>query len=128
MKPPPGLLVGIGTRINTSHAERLNNTLRGQPARLTRRTQNGPHRSGLLQKGLHLRRDLYNWVHPHGSLRGFTPAMALSLADQVWSIVEYVCHPVHVSDLQRDMGSEERDATHKSVLDCRLRRKALPIS
>ncbi len=120
--------LGIGTRINTSHIERLNGTLRGQQARLTRRTQNGSRRSDLLQKGLHLWRDLYNWVRPHGSLLGCTPAMALGLADHVWSVVEYVCHPVHVSDLQRDLWAEQRNAAQESALDCGSRKKVLPIS
>lgn len=120
--------LGIGTRINTSHIERFNGTLRGQQARLTRRTQNGSRRSDLLQKGLHLWRDLYNWVRPHGSLRGCTPAIALGLADHVWSIVEYVCHPVHVSDLQRDIWAEERNVAQESALDRHLRKKVLPTS
>ena len=120
--------LGIGTRINTSYIERLNGTLRGQQARLTRRTQHGSRRSDLLQKGLHLWRDLYNWVRPHGSLRGCTPAMALGLADRVWSVVEYVCHPVHVSDLQRDIWAEERNAVQESALEACKRKKALPTS
>jgi len=120
--------LGIGTRINTSHIERLNGTLRGQQARLTRRTQNGSRRSDLLQKGLHIWRDLYNWVRIHSSLEGRTPAMALGLADHLWSVVEYVCHPVHVSDLQRDIWAEERNAVQESALDAYKRRKALPTS
>jgi len=120
--------LGLGTRIHTSHIERLNGTLRGQQARLTRRTQSGSRRSDLLQKGLHLWQDLYNWVRIHGSLGDRTPAMALGLADHVWSVVEYVCHPVHVSDLQRDIGAEERNAAQESPLDHRFRNKVLPTS
>ena len=120
--------LGIGTRINTSCIERLNGTLRGQQARLTRRTQNGSRRRDPLQKGLHIWRDLYNWVRIHSSLEGRTPAMALGLADPVWTAVEYVCHPVHVSDLQRDLWAEERNAVQESALDCHFRKKALPIS
>ncbi|HUV66665.1 MAG TPA: integrase core domain-containing protein [Sedimentisphaerales bacterium] len=120
--------LGIGTRINTSYIERLNGTLRGQQARLTRRTQNGSRRSDLLQKGLHIWRDLYNWIRVHGSLEGRTPAMTLGLADHVWSVVEYVCHPVHVSDLQRDLWAEERNAVQESALDAYKRRKVLPTS
>lgn len=120
--------LGIGTRINTSYIERFNGTLRGQQARLTRRTQHGSHRSDLLQKSLYLWRDLYNWVRPHGSLRGCTPAMVLRLADHVWSVAEYVCHPVHVSDLQRDIWAQERNAVQESALDAYKRRKALPTS
>ena len=81
-----------------------------------------------MQKGLHLGRDLYNWVRSHGSLQGRTPAMALGLADHVWSLMEYVCHPVHVSDLHRDIGAEERNAVQESALDRRFRKKVLPIS
>ena len=120
--------LGIGTRINTSPIERFNGTLRGQQARLTRRTQNGSRRSDLLQKALHLWRDLYNWVRAHGSLQGCTPAMALGLADHGWRVVEYVCHPVHVSDLQRAIWAEERSTVQESALDCRFRKKTLPIS
>jgi len=120
--------LGLGTRIHTSHIERLNGTLRGQQARLTRRTQSGSRRSDLLQKGLHLWQDLYNWVRIHGSLGDRTPAMALGLADHVWSVVEYVCHPVHVSDLQRDIWAEERNAAQESPLDHRFRNKVLPTS
>jgi len=120
--------LGIGTRINTSHIERLNGTLRGQQARLTRRTQNGSRRRDLLQKGLHVWRDLYNWVRIHGSLQGRTPAMALGLADHVWSVVEYVCHPVHVSNLQRQDWQEQRNSVSESALDAYERKKALPTS
>jgi hypothetical protein len=120
--------LSIGTWINTSYIERFNGTVRGQQARLTRRTQHGSRRSDLLQKGLHLWQDLYNWVRPHGSLQGCTPAMAVSLADHVWSVVEYVCHPVHVSDLQRDIWAEERNAVQESALDAHKRRKTLPTS
>ena len=35
--------LGIGQKINTSHIERLNGTIRGQQARLARRTRNGSH-------------------------------------------------------------------------------------
>ena len=120
--------LGIGTRINTSYIERFNGTLRGQQARLTRRTPHGSRRSDLLQKALHLWRDLYNWVRPHRSLQGCTPAMALGLADHVWSVVEYVCHPVHVSKLQRDIWAEERNAAQESALDAYKRKRTLPTS
>ncbi len=120
--------LGIGTRINTSHLERLNGTLRGQQARLARRTQNGSRRTDLLEKCIHIWRDLYNWVRIHGSLQGQTPAMALGLADHVWSVVEYVCDPVHVSDLQRQEWLEQRNGVSESALDVYERKKALPTS
>jgi len=41
--------LGIGQKINTSHMERLNGTIRGQQARLARRTRNGSHLEEMLQ-------------------------------------------------------------------------------
>lgn len=120
--------LGLGHEVNTSHIERLNGTMRGQQARLTRRSRSGSRREDCLAWALALWRDVYNWVRPHRSLGGRCPALALQLADHVWSIVEYVCHPVHVSDLQRDIWAEERKAVQESALDRHLRKKALPIS
>jgi len=120
--------LGLGARINTSHIERFNGTLRGQQARLTRRTQTGSRRGDLLQKALHLWRDLYNWVRVHGSLQGRTPAMALGLTDHIWTVVEYVCHPVHVSDLQRRNWQEHRNEVAESAIEAYKRKKALPTS
>ncbi len=120
--------LGLGRVINTSHLERFNGTVRGRQSRLTRRTRQISHRRDLLQKALWLFRDLYNWVKVHGSLAGRTPAMALGLADHPWGVWEYVCHPVHVSDLQRDIWAEERNAAQESALDCYFRKKTLPTS
>jgi hypothetical protein len=77
--------LGIGAEINTSHLERLNGTLRGQQARLARRTRSGSRDASWLQWALWLWRDWYNWVRPHGSLRDRTPAVALALTERVWS-------------------------------------------
>ena len=41
--------LGIGRKINTSHMERLNGTIRGQQARLIRRTRSGSHLEEMLQ-------------------------------------------------------------------------------
>ena len=118
----------IGEQINTAHIERLNGTLRGQQARLTRRTRSGSRLAQALQWSLWLWRDLYNWIRPHGSLNGCTPAMALGLATAVWTVDQYVAHPVHVSDLQREIWAEERQSCLTSALDARKRRKLLPTS
>lgn len=121
--------LGIGTRINTAHLERCNGTLRTQQSsRLGRRTRNGSRRTVLLGCALWLWRDLYHWTRVHGSLAGRTPAMALSLAQEVWTVVRSVCHPVHVSDLQRDIWAAEREAVQESALDRYFRKKGLPIS
>ncbi len=55
-------------KINTSHMERLNGTIRGQQARLARRTRNGSHLEEMLQYSTWLWRDLYNWTRVHYSL------------------------------------------------------------
>ena len=118
----------IGEQINTAHIERLNGTLRGQQARLTRRTRSGSRLGEALQWSLWLWRDLYNWVRPHGSLNGHTPAMALGLAEAVWTVPRYVAHPVHVSHLQREIWAEQRQSWLTSALDARKRKKLLPTS
>jgi len=118
----------IGQRINTAYIERLNGTLRGQQARLTRRTRNGSRMAETLQWSLWLWRDLYNWTRSHGSLDGLTPAMALGLADTVWTVRYYVRCVVHVSDLQREIWAEERQGWLTSALDTKKPTKRLPTS
>lgn len=118
----------IGHQINTAHIERLNGTVRAQQARLTRRTRNGSRLAEALQWSLWLWRDLYNWIRPHGSLDGRTPAMALGLTESIWTVDQYVTYPVHVSDLQRDILAEERQSWLTSALDARKRKKLLPTS
>lgn len=118
----------IGQQINTAHIERLNGTLRGQQTRLARRTRNGSRRAETLAWSLWLWRDLYNWTRPHGSLEGRTPAMALGLADQVWSVIRYVESVVHVSDLQRQLWAEARKNWITSALEAPKRRLLLPTS
>jgi hypothetical protein len=120
--------LGIGRKINTSHMERLNGTIRGQQARLVKRTRSGSHRQELLQHSIWLWRDLYNWTRVHYSLLGETPAMALCLTDEVWTVVKYVLYPVHVSDLQRRDWAEQRNSVLESAVDVYKRNKALPIS
>jgi len=75
--------LGVGQKINTSHMERLNGTIRGQQARLIRRTRAGSHLQEMLQYSIWLWRDLYNWTRVHYSLLDETPAMALGLAEDV---------------------------------------------
>jgi hypothetical protein len=119
----------LGRQINTAHIERLNGTLRTQQqARLGRRTRNLSRRTDALQLTLWLWRDLYNWIHPHGSLDGRTPAMALGLTAAPWSVPQYVRQVVHVSDLTRQIWAEERESLLTSALTARNRRKRLPTS
>lgn len=120
--------LGIGEKINTSHVERLNGTIRGQQARLTRRTRNGSRREDLLQCSLWLWRDLYNWTRVHYSLLDLTPAMALGLTDEVWPVLRYVHYPVHVSDLLRVEWIEQRNSILESAIEVYDRKKCLPTS
>lgn len=119
----------IGRQINTAHLERLNGTMRTQQqARLGRRTRSVSRHGNALQWSLWLWRDLYNWIHPHGSLNRRTPAMALGLAQAPWSVRGYVWHVVHVSDLQRQLWAEERQSWLTSALEAGERQKRLPTS
>jgi hypothetical protein len=120
--------LGIGQRINTSYIERLNGTVRGQQTRLARRTRNESRLAEALQWALWLWRDLYNWTRAHGSLNGRSPAMALGLAEEIWTVCHYVRHPVHVSDLQRQLWTEERQILLTPATHARKRKKALPTS
>jgi len=120
--------LGIGQKINTSHLERLNGTIRGQQARLARRTRNGSHLEEMLQYSVWLWRDLYNWTRVHYSLLDETPAMALCLAEEVWTVLRYTLYPVHVSDLQRRDWAEQRNSVLESAVDVYKLNKDLPIS
>jgi hypothetical protein len=120
--------LGIGQKINTSHVERLNGTIRGQQARLIRRTHAGSHLEEMLQYSIWLWRDLYNWTRVHYSLLDETPAMALSVTNEVWSVLRYILYPVHVSDLVRQDWAEQRNSVLESAVDVYKRNKALPIS
>ena len=120
--------LGIGCKINTSHMERLNGTIRGQQARLIRRTRSGSHLEEMLQYSIWLWRDLYNWTRVHYSLLDETPAMALGLTDEVWTVLKYILYPVHLSDLQRRDWAEQRNSVLESAVDVYKRNKALPIS
>ena len=120
--------LGIGRKINTSHMERLNGTIRGQQARLARRTRNGSHLEIMLQYSIWLWRDLYNWTRVHYSHLDETLAMALGLTDDVWTVRTYILYPVHVSALQRLDWAEQRNSVLESAIDVYERNKTLPIS
>jgi len=120
--------LGIGSQINTSHMERLNGTIRGQQARLARRTRAGSRREELLQCSIWLWRDLYNWTRPHYSLLGETPAKVLGLTEEVWTVLRYILYPVHVSDLVRQDWTEQRNSVLESAVDVYKRKKVLPTS
>jgi hypothetical protein len=118
----------IGQEVNTAYVERLNGTMRCQQGRLARRTRKGSRLELALQWSLSLWRDLYNWTRTHGALMGRSPAMVLELAENVWTVTQYVLCPVHASDLQRDIWAEERQEWLTSALSRLKLRKPLPTS
>jgi hypothetical protein len=54
--------------------------------------------------------------------------MALGLANSPWTVRRYLKYPVHVSDLQRAIWAEDRQAALTSALNARNRKKHLPTS
>jgi Integrase core domain len=118
----------LGAGINTAHVERFNGTARGRLARLARKTRDVSRRGTPLQAALALCRDIYNWVHPHGALDGATPAMAIGLAKEVWTMHRYVNQPVHVAPWQRAIWFEEQEKRVRSALSPRQGLKVLPTS
>lgn len=120
--------LGLGREVNTAHIERINGTLRTQQTRLARRTRNVSRAECFLGRALSLWRDWYHWMRPHGSLGGRTPAMAIGLADRVWSVADYVRYPVHVGEFQRALWAEKREELLKNGLNRQKPRKPLPTS
>ena len=94
--------------INTAYIERLNATFRARLASLTRRTRAGVHHQHTLEAGMWLLGTVYNFCHPHRSLRrrgepaptpaprwiDRTPAEVAGLTDHPWSVHELLSFPV----------------------------------
>jgi hypothetical protein len=89
----------LAKTIQTAFMERWYGTLRGLVAPLRRRTRGLSWDLTRHRGRVWLLVSLYNFVMPHTSLRQGrsqrTPAMALGLADHVWSSREYSELPVH---------------------------------
>lgn len=77
-----------GSHISTSHVERSNLTIRMQNRRFTRLTNAFSKKLENLEHSLSLYFMYYNFVRPHGSLKGRTPAMAVGLTDHWWDMGE----------------------------------------
>ena len=118
----------LGQGINTAHVERFNGTARGRLARLARRTRALSRRGTPLRAALGLCRDAYNWMAPHRSLQGRTPAMAIGLAQEIWTMQRYVTYPVHADDLQHAIWIEEQEKRIRSALNPQKARKPVPTS
>jgi transposase InsO family protein len=74
--------------ISTSHIERQNLTMRMCMRRLTRLTNGFSKKWENLKAALALHFAFYNFVRPHQSLKGRTPAMASGLADRAFTLAE----------------------------------------
>lgn len=107
-----GRLLGIETRATigppvdrpgTSHAERLNGTLRDRVNCLTRKTHAFAKQARTWDAAVGLALCEHNWLRPHPALRHplpqpdgarryarRTPAMALRLTDHPWTWVEFL--------------------------------------
>jgi len=77
-------------KVSTSIAERLNLTGRMHQRRLTRLTNAYSKKRENLEAAVHLHFAWYNFVRPHESLDGRTPAMAAGIVDAPWSLAELV--------------------------------------
>jgi hypothetical protein len=95
---------GLSGQIQTAFVERLNLTLRHLVAALHRRTWALASTARSLRWRLALAAGYYNFCRPHHSLRvrlgdgrsrRRTPAMALSLTGQPWSVRDFLLHPVY---------------------------------
>ena len=76
--------------ISTSHVERSNLTIRMQNRRFTRLTNAFSKKVENLEHSLSLYFMWYNFVRPHKSLKGRSPAMAAGLADRWWTVGDIV--------------------------------------
>jgi IS1 family transposase len=79
-----------GDHISTSYVERQNLTMRMSMRRFTRLTNAFSKKVENLAAAVSLHFMHYNFVRPHASLGGKTPAMAAGLTDHVWSLSELI--------------------------------------
>ena len=96
--------LGLSGHIHTAFVERLNLTLRHLVAVLRRKTWALAYNARTLRWRVALAAAYYNFCRTHQSLRvergagryrGRTPAMALGVAGHVWSVHEFITHPVY---------------------------------
>ncbi len=73
-------------RTGTSRIERMNLTLRMSQRRWTRKTNAHSKSMDHMQASFALYSTFYNWVRPHATLKGKTPAMKLGIANRRWTM------------------------------------------
>ena len=76
--------------ICTSHVERANLTLRMHSRRFTRLTNGFSKKPYNHSAAVSLHVAYYNFFKPHESLDGKTPAMAIGVANHIWSVGELI--------------------------------------
>lgn len=79
-------VLGDPGHASTSLVERHNATMRQQIRRMTRKTLAFSKKLRNLRAAVALYVAFYNWIRPHGSLHGMTPAMALGIASTFRSV------------------------------------------
>jgi PAS domain S-box-containing protein len=96
--------IGLSGVIQTAYVERLNLTIRHTVAALRRRTWALAHSVRTLRWRVALGAAYYNFCRTHhalrmevgqGRYRQRTPAMALGVTGHVWSVKEFITHPVY---------------------------------
>jgi transposase-like protein len=87
--------------VNTAYIERLNATFRARLAPLVRRSRATVRQMATLEGGMWLVGTVYNFVTPHRSLDGRTPAQAAGLSDHRWGMHELLTFPVPLPPVKR---------------------------
>ena len=82
-------------KICTSHAERMNGSIRHFTKRMARLTCAFSKRWGNHKAALGLFFAHYNWVRKHRGIGGKTPAQATGLTDHAWSVRELLNNALH---------------------------------
>jgi len=87
--------------VNTAYIERLNATFRARLAPLVRRSRATVRQVATLECGMWLVGTTYNFVTPHRSLNGRTPAQVAGLTDHRWTVQELLTVPVPLPTVKR---------------------------
>lgn len=97
----------------TSRVERLNLTVRMSDRRFTRKTNAFSKKYANHAASVDFHVAFYNFIRPHMSLDGCTPAMEAAIADRAWSF----------EDLIERLEAKEREADDAALLKFRSLRK-----
>lgn len=87
--------------VNTAYIERLNATFRARLTPLVRRSRATVRQVATLEGGMWLVGTVYNFVTPHRTLAGRTPAQAAGLTDHRWTMPELLTYPVPLPVVKR---------------------------